>query len=308
MPENTPKTRTVKAVAGVGRWLKVSRYDRASSMLLALLVTVGAAAALLFVVWLSGKMSDPPGQYVGPKLVPPPREGGDGRESGGTQVDTPSEEHVAGKDDKTTTAQEDFEALNTAVTSKAVVMDDLDIPAEKRHGSKGTGGGTGGGDGPGSGGRELPLEPPPKAEPPRNWQVTFASNTLAAYAKQLDFFKIELGILQPDNKIVYLYNLSKSKPDTRVVIDPAANEKRYYLTWRTGEMQQADRELFNRAGIDAGGFVILKFLPKEAENALVKLEQAYAGAAPKRIKLTRFGVQPDGDGFKFYVIEQSLRR
>ena len=39
----------------------------------------------------------------------------------------------------------------------------------------------------------------------------FSKNTLDAYARQLDFFKIELGVLLPDNKIVYAYNLAKSQ-------------------------------------------------------------------------------------------------
>ena len=112
----------------------------------------------------------------------------------------------------------------------------------------------------------------------------FSKATLDAYAKQLDFFKIELGILQPDNKIIYAYNLAKPKPDSRVVSNPALNEKRYYLTWRTGEMQQADRDLLAKAGVEVGDRLILKFLPKEVELELMGLEKAFNNLTPKEIK------------------------
>ncbi len=117
-----------------------------------------------------------------------------------------------------------------------------------------------------------------------------------------------MGILQPDNKIIYAYNLAKPKPDSRVVSNPALNEKRYYLTWRTGEMQQADRDLLAKAGVEVGDRLILKFLPKEVELELMGLEKAFNNLTPKEIKKTRFGVMPDGGGFKFYVLEQAVKR
>jgi hypothetical protein len=131
---------------------------------------------------------------------------------------------------------------------------------------------------------------------------------LDLYARQLDFFKIELGVLLPNNKIVYAYNLAKPKPDTRIVSNPAANERRYYLTWRNGEMQQADRELLVRAGVDVGDSLVLKFLPRAIEANLIALETSYAGGDAKRIRKTRFAVQADGAGYKFFVLEQSFKR
>ncbi len=115
-------------------------------------------------------------------------------------------------------------------------------------------------------------------------------------------------MLQPGNKIIYAFNLAKPRPDTRIVTNPALNERRYYLTWRTGEMQQADRDLLAKAGIDPEGRLILKFLPKEVELDLMAKERAFNNLTPKDIKKTRFGVQPEGDGFKFYVMEQIIKR
>ena len=295
----------------MGRWLQVSRYDRASSVLLTLLVTVGCAAALLFVVWLTGKIMAPPLVAVSPKLTSLAREGedgGDGRAAGGSQLDTPSNEPVVGHNKKTADVQESLGALDAALASKAAALDESDVLKSTRLGSIGTGDGVNGGTGPGRGPGFGDRPPGHRRKPdlPRSWEITFSSSTLDVYARQLDFFKIELAVLLPDDKIAYAYNLTKPKPDARVV--GAADEKRFYLTWRSGELERADRELLALAGIEAGDRVIVKFLSPETEAQLAELEKRHAGADPKDIRKTRFGVRADGNGFSFFVMEQSLNR
>jgi hypothetical protein len=286
--------------------MQVSLYDRVSSLLLALLLTSGVVATVLFILWL--------GKTIGVNQVAVPCEitevsedgegGGDGRPAGGSQLDTPSDEPVVGNDKESVDLQQDLQVLNTTVAAQAVELDDPELVAPARHGSFGSGGGIYGGFGDGRGMGHGPGKP----GWPRHWEVMFSRATLEAYAKQLDFFKIELAVLQPGNKIIYAYNLSKPRPDTRIITNPALNERRYYLTWRTGEMQQADRDLLAKAGIDPEDRLILKFLPKEVELDLMAKERAFNNLTPKDIKKTRFGVQPEGDGFKFYVMEQIIKR
>jgi hypothetical protein len=311
MQETSAKTRSAKSIAIVGRWLQVSRYDRASSVLLTLLIMVGCAAVLLFVVWLTGKIIVPPQVAVSPTLTSIARDGedgGDGRAPGGSQLDTPSNEPVVGHDKKTSDVQENLDVLDVALVSKTAALDDLDALKPTRLGSQGAGGGLWGGDGPGRGPGFGDRPPGHRKNPdlPRSWEITFSSSTLDVYARQLDFFKIELAVVLPDDKIAYAYNLAKPKPDTRV--GAAAAEKRFYLTWRSGELERADRELLARAGIDVSNHVIVKFLSPETEAQLAELEKRHAGADPKDIRRTRFGVRADGNGFKFYVMEQSIKR
>jgi hypothetical protein len=287
--------------------MQVTLYDRTSSMLLALLLSIGLIAVVLFVLWLSNKIMLPPAVAVDVEMLEVNEEGeggGDGRPAGGSQLDTPSDEPFVGQD-KETDIQQDLQILNSSVSSKAIELDDPEFTTPKKQGSFGSGGGIYGGFGDGRGLGHGPGKP----GWPRHWEVNFAKNTLEAYAKQLDDFNIELGVLRPDNKIIYVFNLSKAKPDSKIVANPSANEKRYYLTWRTGEMQKADVELLTRAGVDPEGRLILKFLPKRIEQDLYNLERGFQNAHPKEIRVTRFGVQPAGDGhFKFYVIEQPLKR
>jgi hypothetical protein len=296
----------VKAVVVAGRRIQVSLYDRVSSLLLALLMTIGVMAVVLFILWLSNKIHVK--QVAVPVEITEVSEdgegGGDGRPAGGSQLDTPSDEPFVGKDKESSDIQENLAVLDNNVTSKAALLDDPELVVPTRHGSFGSGGGIYGGFGDGRGMGHGPGKP----GWPRHWEVMFAKNTLAAYAAQLDFFHIELAVLEPGNKITYVFNLKKSKPDTRTVSDPAKNEQRYYLTWRTGEMQKADQDLLAKAGIDVGDRLILKFIPKDLEVVLVGMERAHQNASPKEIRKTRFGVQPEGDGFKFYIMEQTLKR
>ena len=297
---------TAKAVVVAGRRVEVSLYDRVSSMLLALLMTIGVVAVVLFILWLGNTVLVP--QVAVPAEIIEVSEegegGGDGRAAGGSQLDTPSDEPFVGKDKETTDLQQDLTVLGTAVASKAADLDDPELVAPTRHGAFGSGGGIYGGFGDGRGLGHGPGKP----GWPRHWEVMFSKATLDAYAKQLDSFKIELGIILPGNKVICAKNLAHSKPDTYIIENAAVNEKRYYLTWRTGEMQQADRELLARAGVEVGDSLILKFIPKDIELLLMGLEKAQNNLTPKDIKKTRFGVQAEGGGYRFYVLEQTVKR
>jgi hypothetical protein len=298
-------SKKAKAIVVAGRRMQVSTYDRVSSMLLAFLLTSGVAATLLFILWLGNKVFVP--QIAVPAEIIEVSEdgegGGDGRPAGGSQLDTPSDEPFVGKDKESTDLQQDLTVLGTAAAASAE-LDDPELVTPTRHGSFGSGGGIYGGFGDGRGMGHGPGKP----GWPRHWEVLFSKATLDAYARQLDFFKIELGIVLPDNKIIYVFNLAKSRPDTRTVSNPSLNERRYYLSWRHGEMQQADKDLLAKAGVDPGERLILKFLPTEVELKLMGLEKAFKGLTPKEIKNTRFGVMPDGGGYRFYVMEQAVKR
>jgi hypothetical protein len=148
----------------------------------------------------------------------------------------------------------------------------------------------------------------PKSGSPHRWELVFQTDNIDEYARQLDFFQIELGVLMPEGKIAYAFRLSKSKPDSRIVDKPHLSEKRFYLWRKYSNGEQEDRELLTRAGIEPGEHLILKFLPRQIEQELVFLERTYRGADPWKIEKTRFGVKKaDGNGFQFYVLEQVPR-
>jgi len=142
--------------------------------------------------------------------------------------------------------------------------------------------------------------------PPRRWEVRFApGNTLNVYARALDYFGIELAVMLPEGKVLYAYGFSRLKPATRV--GAAADEKRYYLTWRRGRDQllAADRELFKRAGVATEDKLILKFLPPKVEALLAALEKQRADEhGQKKVRKTVFDVRSQGSGYTFVVSDQ----
>jgi len=281
--------------------LRISSYDRAASMLLSLLILIGSSVTLMFVIWISNRIHT---SQVAVPVVMDEVGTGDGSPAGGggTDLDQPATEEVAQETNLQEPQLKDTLSLvASAVQDRADLLDD---PAMLDRTNPGRGGGTGGGIGTGHGTGIGPGSG--TGGRPRHWELRFPrDNSLEAYAKQLDFFGIQLGVLLPGNKVQYAYNLSKSQPDQRT--GAANQEKRYYLTWRRGELEQADRELLARAKVDYQNRLILKFLPVEIEKQLWSLEKARAGDGSAGVPTTVFGIRAEGNGYSFYVIEQTFR-
>jgi hypothetical protein len=137
------------------------------------------------------------------------------------------------------------------------------------------------------------------------WEIQFPQgNTIDSYARQLDFFKIELGVIGDGAKIAYLANLSAPTPAVRS--EPAGGDKRLYLIWQRGAMREAAQELATRAKIDPRGKVLAHFCPSELEAQLAQLEDEFARQKGfRKIRKTIFGIKPnDSGGYSCYVIDQ----
>lgn len=137
------------------------------------------------------------------------------------------------------------------------------------------------------------------------WSLQFPpGTTIEAYTRQLDFFKIELGIIGGSQNVTYLSNLSNPKPQSR---QGAGNtETRLYLIWNSGPMHEADEILVGRAGLNAEGKVLAHFVPASLEAEMLRLEAAQAKANNlSRLRRTVFGMQAAGaDAFQLVVLEQ----
>lgn len=266
--------------------LKVSAYDRVSGMLLALLVLIGSSVLALLIIWLTSRIF--PTQAAVPIVFEEIGEGG-GAMGDSLEMESPSMDETDLVQPELT---DKLSAVTDAVAACSAILENPALYAEMAQKGSGSGDGRMKGSGPGRAGR------------PRHWEVRFIEgNTVETYARQLDFFKIELGILLPGNKVNYVYNLVKSKPDSR--IGPADTEERYYLTWRRGGLQEADRQLLQRAGVKSEGRLILKFIPRELEGQLVGMERGRAGNQANDVRATYFNVVPDGRGYKFNIIDQT---
>jgi|GEM_PF-4538894 len=146
---------------------------------------------------------------------------------------------------------------------------------------------------------------------PRNgeWEVLFEEGTTVdEYARQLDYFGIEVGVIDKKGQIQYAAQLSKHKAVKR--LGAKADEKRLAITWKRGSLQTIDRKLLTRSGINTKDKDLAHYYPRKVEDQLYQLEKDYAGRDPAEISRTRFKVRGkprDKGAYEFYVDEQDYR-
>jgi hypothetical protein len=141
------------------------------------------------------------------------------------------------------------------------------------------------------------------------WFVKFADDeSQEEYARQLDWFGIELGVVYPERgEIVYVSQLSQAIPSRRVA-KTDQDETRLYMTWVAGQRKAADIALLQKAGIDPTGGIVLQFYPPETEVLLAETERSFAHRAERDIRRTYFVIVPRGNTYVFAVTRQTYWR
>ncbi len=285
--------------------LRVSAYDNVASLLIALLILIGFAVLLLFIVWLTGRLLF--------SKAPIPVElleyAGRGDHAAGFERD-PEEPGMEEMEELMEPQIEaTLEAVTDVVSSQAAAFDAIEMSAAAS--SKGSGMGDSRPPGPLGEGVEDVIPPWER------WEIRFSTAGIDIYARQLDHFEIELGAIGGGSANVdYAFQLAGSSPKKRS--GKPEEEKRIFMTWEKGASPLAafDRQLVGRAGIKTDRRSILQFYPKKTEQLLQNVEfQAAAderGTTPQqldpRILLkTIFGVRSVRGGYEFFVIDQYFR-
>jgi hypothetical protein len=273
--------------------LRTSRFDTVAAFLQALMWFVGVFALMLFMVWLTGRLSFGPRPF--PPILENPAGRGDNAEGFEREFEPPGAEEVA--DLAEPTIQDTLTAVTDAVTSVAVASDSAK--------TEGTGKGDSRPPGPEAEGDDIV----PRHE---RWELQFVAKTAAEYAKQLDYYKIELGTLGGGIQGVdYARNLSGAIQKRQ---GTSAAEKRLYFMWvdRSSPLYQFDRQLLQKAGVNVSGRELLKFVEDELQNMLANIELEYATKAGhpsvKEIAKTVFQSIPAGTGYGFEVVNQRYRK
>jgi hypothetical protein len=309
-PSGIHRSRTApKPVLPAHVALRVSAYDQVSSGLIAMLVLVGALVLLLFMVWIGKKVTFTQVAVPVVPIIVEEEMGGFEHGKVGEDIELPGE--VTGQLGMGGAAPEPsffetMEMVTSVVASRNAELIDPKLSEETRWATGGVGGSRGTGNAPtlgaggGSGGGVAR---------PLRWLIEFEEGaSLTDYAKQLDFFGVEIGVLGGGSQIQYAFNLAKPTPDKRV--GAADKEERLYFSWRQGTLQQADRELLRRAGIAHSERLVVQFYPEKTENLLAAVEDSYLRRAQpgrdiKTVRQTRFRVKREGNGFIFVVDKQS---
>jgi len=269
--------------------LDVSPYDRTSSSMLALIVLLGGAVIALGVILLSRRAFE--GVQPIPVTIQPVVVG----EAGPGLAQDP--EPMGAEDMPELERPQLLDALAAVsdAVGPAALLDDQLLEGDRQTG-KGSGKGFAASEGRGGTGVEERV---PRHE---RWEIRFAAQNLRSYARQLDHFGIELGVLDRD-RIYYLSGLSQQRPNVRT--DSPAEEKRLYMTWRSGALQAADRSILTKAKVPLEDNISVQFYPAEVENRLASLELQHAqGRDVNQIRKTVFGVRAVGNGYEFHVVDQ----
>ena len=267
--------------------LTVSSYDRTASLIIALLIMVGCTVLGMAVVFFTGKFV----RTIEPIPVVPVEASTANANQGLAQEPDPP-----GAEDAPELSEPQLEQTLENLASS--VIQDVMISDEIKEAGKGKGKGDNrmagqGGDGV--------VERVPRWE---RWKIRFEPNTAADFARWLDYYKIELGVLGRDNKVHYAGGFSRGTPKTYSG-DPK-KETRGYTPPSDGPMPKLADDLARKAGIAGKGGIVLLFYPFEGvENLLYTLESKYSGGRPANdIRETVFAVVDEGDQFRFEVIDQ----
>lgn len=270
--------------------LGVNSYDRASSMLVALLIMVGVAVGALMIIFFARRLISM--QVAIPvTAVDPASRPADAAMGLARDPEPPGLEDAPELEEPE--LMDTLNALSDALSSKSALLSDEMFDAESQIGK---GSGLGDNREAGSGGTG-------EARPEPRRQINYQPADLEEYANWMDSFKLEMAVWGRDERIYYASNLRKPTPDTRV--GTGEEENRFRMSNSGGPLEPLDRRLATKAQIVDKGQIIVHYYPPETEALLLGLEkQAARGKPIEAIRMTVFRVERKAGGFQFRVENQ----
>jgi hypothetical protein len=299
-----PQTTQDRAAPPPPPEMRVTRYDRVSSFLLALVTGLALIVFCVVTFWWANR-PPPPQDLVPLEMLEVSGGFEDGNPEDTWELESPDPEtpdaSLVEEETEDVSVEEVLDNVVELSDQATQQFEQVAGEAARNQGKLGSASGSGGrplGMGPGMGG--VPRD--------QRWFIRFAEGrSIDEYAKQLDFFGIELGVLQPTGELMYVSGFSGA-PQKRVV-QTGKDEQRLYMTWQSGERQKSDAQLLRKAGIEVTGrSVVFHFYPRETEQLLAKLEFDYRKKQPQEIRRTFFLVQQKGNGYVFDVTRQTYLR
>ncbi len=275
--------------------LTVNTYDRTATLLIALLIMVGAAVSGLSVVFFASRQF-PSIEPI--PVVPVEATSMNANQGVADEPDPPGEEDAP--DLSEPQLQDTLDALTAAVSMNEVLLSDEMIDAEKEAGK-----GKGLGDSRMAGtGADGVIERVPRWQ---RFKIRYEPDSLASFTSWIDQFGIRIGVLGRDNQVHVAYDFHRGPK-----IEAAPPQE--YTTWgrflpADGPMPQLAMQLARKADIARHGPIALLFCPfVEVESVLYTLEKEYASrhnvTDVNKLRETVFTVIKEQGKFQFQVIDQ----
>lgn len=266
----------------------VSNYEQVSGGLTAGVIITGLLAGVLFLLWYSLLKVD----RMVPTAIDPAFAGETSNPEGVAEdIEEPGVEEFPEVQEPQ--LAEALESVDVASTVRANDSVGGDAPA------MGTGSGLGDkrAQGIGTGGTD-------KNEPWKRWELRYKVSTLTEYAKQLDFFKIELaGVQKVGDNIAYLTNIAAASPKVRS--GSRKTEKRIYFSHTIAQLRKWDLNLLQKANVtNLGDRLPMQFYPADVIQQLYSLENAQLTKDNRKvpdIKRTVFNVEGSEGNYRFVL-------
>jgi len=279
--------------------MRADGVDRVSSMLLAVLVMVGCAVAILFVLWVTQTQLIPKADtsYPAMKLV-----SSSASASSAWEFQVPSKDETIALDESS--LQQLVEQVGLVELDAVTPNSETIVGSNDAFGTGATGTRSVGDDDRLAAGQDIVPNY-------LRWHLIFKSPNRAAYAKQLDWLGIELGVFGGGvDGIDYVAQMSGKIVSRHE--DQSETEQRIFFSWlHTSPMAYHERDFCMKAGVPVDHRQIVKFVPVDLEKQLAQLELEYALShgvtGLERLEKTVFEIQEAGDGFRFVVVDQRYR-
>jgi hypothetical protein len=139
----------------------------------------------------------------------------------------------------------------------------------------------------------------------KQWEILFGEDiTPEEYARQLDYFAIEVAAISKNGHVDYISQLASPRPAKR--IGERAADPRLRIGWKSGTLHAVDRRLLRKAGIASNDKELTHYFSPELQKQLEQLELDYAKHDVREIELTRFQIRrrDNEEGYEFVVIDQ----
>ncbi len=261
----------------------VSAYDRTNGLLVAAITTIGILVLILFAFWLTmGENSNSVGGCI--FKLPIRIDLDDNR--------LDSELAVVNADSFPETKQPDLDRQLTLVQH---------IASSVQARNPKSGSGKFEGDGPGDERRDTPTSRLARAQ----WSLSYQAKSMSNYARQLDFFDIQIGVVDAESsKIDLLSNLAGARQVTQTTRAKMSATLRF--TNYRHQFKRWEAKFAEKSSIPKARQLKCQFIPNQLRNLMAQLETdaaVKAGETVANISKTRFQVVPDGDNFQLVVAD-----
>ena len=275
---------------------KASSYDRLSAGLTASILLVGFFVATLFLIWLTSVIKFDSNVATPINHADTGDNGNDKPEGFEDDELDPGVEEFAEVD--TPQLAEALEAVSNAVSTIRATSEHVSGDAAVMGKGGGYGSRKGGPSGTGDG---VPAH--------ERWKIVYEVDSQQVYKEQLDFFNIQIGVIEPVGERVFrVSNVSKGGKAVETVREK--ERKSLFFSHSKRRMKRWDEEFCRAAGVKTAGNLLVQFFDGITKNLIARAEDDYlksVGRVLKDVRRTNIKVVPRGSGFEFKIEDCQYR-